>query len=187
MELKYKFLFSYQDKIKSNAQRENFRLSSMIHDNDLTEEGELKPMHLHIVVRSQKVLRISTMLYRLGFPFEEFDINVQGNEIDLPPFISAEIGKNEVGLTRYLFHLDNPEKAQYCAFDFFSTTNEDFANYCVYLKNSDIFSIEQIFSIVESSRNFKEFLCQFPIDYVRSNTYMLVSIWNSYFNKFARK
>lgn len=187
MESKYKFLFAYQDLIKANAQRENFRLSSMIHDNDIDDNGEFKSIHLHIVVRSQKVLRISTMLYRLGFPFDEFEIKVQGNEIDLPPLITAEIGKNEVGLTRYLFHLDNPEKAQYCAFDFFSTTNEDFANYCVYLKNFDIFSIDQIFSIAESSRNFKEFLSQFPIDYVRSNTYMLVSIWNSYFNKFARK
>lgn len=186
MDLKYKFLFAFQDKIKSNAQRENFRLSSMIHDNDIDDCGEFKPIHLHIVVRSQKVLRISTILYRLGFPFDEFDIKVQGNEIDLPPLISAEIGNNEVGLTRYLFHLDNPEKAQYCTFDFFSTTNEDFVNYCVYLKNSDIFSVEQIFSIAESSNNFREFLCQFPVDYVRSNTYMLVCIWNSYFNKFVR-
>lgn len=186
MELKYKFLFAFQDMVKTNAQRENFRLSSIIHDNDFDDNGQLKPIHLHIVVRSQKVLRISTLLYRLGFSFEEFDIKVHGNDIELPAIISAEVGKNEVGLTRYLFHLDNPEKAQYLLCDFFSTTNDDFVNYCVYLKNFDIFSIDQIFDIAESSKNFREFLSQFPVDYVRSNTYMLVSIWNSYFNKFSR-
>lgn len=180
MELKYKFLFAFQDMIKANAQRENFRLSSMIHDNDIDYNGELKSIHLHIVVRSQKVLRISTMLYRLGFPFDEFDIKVQGNEIDLPPFISAEVGKNEVGLTRYLFHLDNPEKAQYCPFDFFSSTNEEYVNYCLTLKNYDIFSVEQLFDIAEKSNTYREFISQFPIDYFRSNTYMLNSVWNSY-------
>lgn len=180
MESKYKFLFSFQDKTKENAQRENFRLSSMIHDNDIDNNGELKPIHLHIVVSSQKVLRISTILYRLGFSFEEFDIKVQGNEIELPPLITAEIGKNEVGLTRYLFHLDNPDKAQYLPFDFFSTTNNEFVSYCMYLKNYDIFSVEQLFDIAEKSKTYREFISQFPIDYFRSNTYMLNSVWNSY-------
>lgn len=180
MELKYKFLFEFQDMIKENAQKENFRLSSMIHDSDIDDNGELKPIHLHIVVRSQKVLRISTMLDRLGFPFEIFDIKVQGNEISLPPIISAEVGKNEVGLTRYLFHLDNPEKAQYCTFDFFSSTNEEFVNYCLTLKNYDIFSVQQLFDIAEKSKTYREFISQFPIDYFRANTYMLNSVWNSY-------
>ena len=178
MESKYQYLFTFQDMIKANAQRENFRLSSMIHDNDITEEGELKPIHLHIVVRSQKVLRISTILYRLGLIFE--NIKVKGNEIELSPLISAEIGKNVIGLTRYLFHLDNPDKAQYCVFDFFSSTNEEFVNYCLTLKNYDIFNVEQLFDIAEKSKTYREFISQFPIDYFRSNTYMLNSVWNSY-------
>lgn len=179
-ESKYKFLFTFQDMVKVNAQRENFRLSSMIHDNDIDDNGELKPIHLHIVVRSQKVLRISTILYSLGYFSDDFEIKVHGNDIDLPPIITAEIGKNEVGLTRYLFHLDNPEKAQYCTFDFFSTTNEEFVNYCLTLKNYDIFSVEQLFDIAEKSKTYREFISQFPIDYFRSNTYMLNSVWNSY-------
>lgn len=180
MESKYKFLFTFQDMVKVNAQRENFRLSSMIHDNDIDDNGELKPIHLHIVVRSQKVLRISTILYSLGYFSDDFEINVHGNDIELPPIITAEVGKNEVGLTRYLFHLDNPEKAQYCTFDFFSTTNEEFVNYCLTLKNYDIFSVEQLFDIAEKSHTYREFISQFPIDYYRSNTYMLNSVWNSY-------
>lgn len=66
-----------------------------LHDQDVTDEGELKKAHIHWVGRGDP-RTLSAVSKFLG---------LKENEI--------ELGKNFKALVQYLIHLNNPEKAQY--------------------------------------------------------------------------
>lgn len=66
-----------------------------LHDQDVTDDGDLKKAHIHWVGRGDP-RTLSAVAKFLG---------LKENEI--------ELGKNFKALVQYLIHLNNPEKAQY--------------------------------------------------------------------------
>lgn len=74
---------------------------SPLHDKDVTSEGERKKPHRHIIIA-----------------FDGVKTRQQAKEIfDLVGGVGAEPVNSLYGMTRYLTHADNPEKAQYSSVD----------------------------------------------------------------------
>ena len=176
----YTFLILLQSHLISRAKGNNLRLSCIIHDSDITEEGEIKPLHLHAVVSSSRTMRISTALNLLNVNRYYNGISVHGGELTLNCAISADTGHNEIALTRYLVHLDNPEKFQYNAdLDLFESTDESYFDYCLKAENFEIYDVTQLINLIEESSTYVEFICKLPVSYYRQNTYMINSLWNN--------
>lgn len=74
---------------------------SPLHDKDLTSDGEKKKPHRHVLIA-----------------FEGVKTRQQAKEIfDRIGGVGAEPVNSLYGMTRYLTHMDNPEKAQYSSVD----------------------------------------------------------------------
>lgn len=76
-------------------------VASPLHDNDVTEEGEVKKAHRHVVIA-----------------FDGVKTQAQAKEIfEKIGGVGCEPISSLFSMTRYLTHLDNPEKAQYSSTD----------------------------------------------------------------------
>ena len=72
-------------------------VASPLHDNDVTEDGEVKKAHRHVVIA-----------------FDGVKTQAQAKEIfEKIGGVGCEPISSLFSMTRYLTHLDNPEKAQY--------------------------------------------------------------------------
>lgn len=68
------------------------------HDSDVDDDGVIKKVHIHYVIRLPTPRSIQSISKELHLPLE-----------------SVQIGKNFKSLIRYLIHLDNDEKTAYTA------------------------------------------------------------------------
>lgn len=76
-------------------------VASPLHDNDVTEDGEVKKAHRHVVIA-----------------FDGVKTQAQAKEIfEKIGGVGCEPISSLFSMTRYLTHLDNPEKAQYSSTD----------------------------------------------------------------------
>lgn len=71
---------------------------SPLHDNDSTDEGEIKKSHYHVVFKTTNTVSRS-------YVEKTFVATMRG--------VGCEKVHNHIGMLRYLCHLDNPEKSQY--------------------------------------------------------------------------
>lgn len=77
---------------------------SPLHDKDVNPDGELKKAHYHVALYfhgKKSLQQVKEITDYLNQP-------------------APQIIKNHVGVIRYFFHLDNPEKAQYSQTDFYA-------------------------------------------------------------------
>jgi hypothetical protein len=121
-------------------------IESPLHDADINATGDEKKAHWHIYMEFSSVKAFSQV----------FDITKSLNTT-IP-----QVCHSNIGLMRYMIHMDNPEKAQY--------------------KKSDIIAhcgaeIEKYFSISVTSRNC---LIDEMMDYVDENRIMEISVLQRY-------
>jgi len=156
-----------------------FRASMIFHDMDETAEGLKKQIHVHMVINTKiKRTRFSTLLNLLGLD-RFYQTEDGGKYIDIDPSISLAIGKDEIGLTRYLCHFDNPEKYCYSAFDV-ETTAPSFLEFAfaegAKIEEMDMFTL---IDLCQNSVSFLEFLKTLPQYYVAKNMYFVKELYRS--------
>lgn len=83
---------------------------SPIHDSDINPDGHLKKAHYHVMIMFDSVKTIEQA---------DLIINAIGG-------VGHEIVQSQRGYARYLCHLDNPEKHQYCIDDVRSVFGADY-------------------------------------------------------------
>lgn len=86
------------------------------HDKDITELGEVRKSHLHIVLKLKTKITKNGLLKKLATLLE----------IDITR-ISAQITRNQDLMIRYLMHIDNKEKEPYPPFEVI-TNRKDILN-----------------------------------------------------------
>lgn len=84
------------EKYLNNIKKKFTEVTYIKHDKDITDEGELKKTHIHI-------------LFKVGENARH--LNAVAKDIDIPSNYLQ--GCNKTKMLRYLIHLDNPEKTQY--------------------------------------------------------------------------
>lgn len=157
-----------------------FRASYIYHDEDRKEDGTRKVIHAHFVIFTKtKRLRFSTLLNLLGFD-EFYQTEDGGKKIEIEPCISLAIGKDEIGLTRYLIHFDEDEsKYLYNAFDI-ETTNWDFVEFALAegakIQDMDMYTL---IDFAKHAKGFIEFLKTMPQYYVAQHMYFLKELYRS--------
>ena len=112
------------------------------HYADINENGQLKRLHYHAVIRLSKRIRKMTLIKVLS---ESLNIS--------PTMISCEILYNKRVAIRYLIHLDNPDKYQYEELNIF--TNNDSALFNILHYDISNLDTEQLIDIVKNCKGDK--------------------------------
>lgn len=119
------------------------KYAGILHYKDIdTESGELKRKHYHIVLRLYEKKRGSTII---NFISKQLDCSKEIITIDNCGDVN--------GLTRYLLHLDNPEKVPYAPFEIF--TNDDTAVNLALDYSPNSLTPDSLMSIVYSTNGSK--------------------------------
>lgn len=97
-----------------NIIKANYSFASIVHDRDINEDGELKKVHMHVIIRLQNTQENSSLAKNLGIR-EGLVCNI----------LSLK------GSLEYLIHFNNPDKYQYpldCVYGDLKPTLIDFIN-----------------------------------------------------------
>lgn len=86
------------ENVKNVLKSIGYKYAMCKHDKDITENGEYKKVHWHVVVMSDKREWQASFAKRIGIDER---------------FVQHPLATEPNGAVRYLTHMDNPEKAQY--------------------------------------------------------------------------
>lgn len=138
---------------------------SPLHDEDKNEDGSLKKPHYHVVLEfkgRKNIDTVKSMVSTIGVNY-------------------VEIVNDKTQMERYLFHLDNPEKAQYPTDDCI-TKNVDI-NKCLECTDDDrIKTFSDIMEFIDDN-NITMFTTLMRYARVEKKEWCLKIIKNSYFFK----
>lgn len=123
-------------------------VESPVHDQDLTQEGEVKKQHIHIVLAFEGNKSYDQI--------KEIAESVKGV---CPPLNEARVSSIR-GMVRYLIHLDNPEKHQYEKSGIISHGGIDIAPYFQYAGEmiKRMLSDMQTYIVAQSIYEYSDFL-----------------------------
>ena len=116
------------------------------HDKDVSDNGEMKTLHYHVVVLNsvKKRQRLSTILTALAVALQ---VNTMA--------ISIEPLKNDIGSLQYLLHKNDAEKYQYSKSDI--VTNIDLKELDTYLlAENDNITIDRLVYLCTTCNNLIE-------------------------------
>lgn len=114
---------------------------SPLHDKDITEDGKIKKAHRHVLFAFDGVKskdQVLEMVKRIGG-------------------VGCEAINSLYGHTRYLTHLDNPDKAQYSALDVITFGGFEYKRYAQTKEDEEkdmISKMGQIFNIIAEKQLF---------------------------------
>lgn len=106
---------------------------SPLHDKDVTGDGEKKKAHRHVVIA-----------------FDGVKTKAQAKEIfDRIGGVGAEPVNSLYGMTRYLTHMDNPEKAQYSTMDVLTFGGFEYRRYASSKDDEEKQTVSQMGEIMQ--------------------------------------
>ena len=139
--------------VKIGLETFGYKYAMICHDKDIKPDGTPKEKHYHLVCMSEKREYQFTIAKRLGLENR---------------FVQAPMASEPNGAIRYLTHIDNEDKPQYCAKDIDTNlTTEEFERLFVKIekKSKDDETEELLEDISKVARNdlsFRSFLKAHP-------------------------
>lgn len=108
----------------------------IIHDKDILDTGELKGLHIHLVITFNSRIRLKTALNRICQGFKINDVNA----VSISPVHDLTL------CIQYLVHKNNPEKHLYKINEVFTNAEEEFysqvmINACSLEYDGDLFTL----------------------------------------------
>lgn len=119
-------------------------IESPLHDKDTNPDGSLKKPHWHIMLSADG-------------PITESQINKIIKPLNGP--IPQKVGSG-IGMVRYMIHLDNPEKYQYCITDIIGHNGADVGSYFKMTQTSKLSIMKEIVKFIYDHQidNYADFL-----------------------------
>lgn len=137
----------------------------IIHDRDITETGELKRPHIHLVVELKSRVRFTTMLSRLSYYCK-----IAENCISLQDI------KNISKIVQYLTHKNNSDKYQYNDSEV-DTNNWERYNYLVMSNDKVALTTEELFDIIDNAKDVRELVRKLGIDLYMKYARVIDLLW----------
>lgn len=121
----------------------NFLFATIIHDKDILETGELKTIHMHLLLCSRETLFSKDQL------LDKLSMDLAINR----ECISIEPATNLYGCVRYLTHKEQEWKEQYNPKDIYTNNREELRKY--YLSDFEVLEQATTYKELEKLRNLK--------------------------------
>lgn len=140
---------------------------SPLHDRDVTETGEKKKPHRHVLIA-----------------FDGVKTRQQAKEVfDRIGGVGAEPVNSLYGMTRYLTHEDNPEKAHYSTIDVLTFGGFEYRRYASTKEDEEKQTLSQMGEIFQSIEEFSLYSFSDLADYLLQEKPELFSCYrkNAYF------
>ena len=99
---KEQFVDVFKTTLKDFLDSSGYLYFAIVHDMDYDDKGNKKTLHAHIVINSQKRMRVMTFIYRLS------------DALSWPENTISAMGYDDLATSvQYLVHKNNPEKWRY--------------------------------------------------------------------------